>query len=63
MKSTLSILAIALLVGVGCTEISPTTAAPASAPEFSNTFTSATGFVARAVVAGLTAVDPSAWGG
>lgn len=50
----------------GCAAV-PLTIADANAGaapvEFSNSFTSATGFVARAVVAGLTAVDPRAYGG
>lgn len=44
-----------------CTTIPSTAQAPV--PVFTNSFTTSTGFVARAVVAGLTAVDPLAWGG
>lgn len=63
-KSALALIVMASTCMFGCAALNPAPAAPeADAPEFSNTFTSATGFVARAVVAGLTAVDPAAWGG
>lgn len=55
-------LIVSFLIGFfGCSCATPT--ASAAQIEFSNTFTSATGFVARAVVAGLTAVDPKTYGG
>lgn len=55
---------LALLFMFSCGSCATAPAAnPLPTPEFSNTFSSATGFVARAVVAGLTAVEPSAWGG
>ena len=48
----------------GCAALNPAAATPETPiPEFTNTYVSATGFVARAVVAGLTAVDPASWDG
>jgi len=60
---------VAFLIGVfGCACTSPATAAnPVQAdeppPEFSNSFTSATGFVVHAVVWGLTNVDSTSYSG
>lgn len=63
-RSAIALIVLASICMFGCAALNPAPAAPeVAAPEFSNTFTSATGFVARAVVAGLTAVDPAAWGG
>ena len=64
-KTILSGLLMVFVVGMGCSALHPVAATESvDIPQQSSVpFTSATGFVSRAVVAGLTAVDPYSWGG